>query len=268
MASVGTDTLGHRALPRLSWGPVIAGVLLALAAHIVLGLIGAALGFAAAPADSKGVGAAAAIWALLTPFLATLAGAWLATRMAGHWDTAGANLHGIMVWCIGLIAGALFLTGTLASGAMTAGTAASGNANVVQRLTGATQADARNPRNQAQAQQAGEDAAKGASAAMGGAAMAALAGLLGAFAGAWIARSRREGKGMGLGGYKLVRTGGQAQRGDGRASATRPVDEERRYGEQRSYEQTMPERSTMETTREVTRTESPSSMPPSDPYHH
>ncbi|BDG06171.1 hypothetical protein [Anaeromyxobacter oryzae] len=264
MASVGTDTLGHRALPRLSWGAVIAGVLLAIAAHIVLGLVGAALGFAAAPADSRGVGAAAAIWALVTPFVATLLGAWLACRMASEWDTAGSNLHGVMVWCIGLIAGAIFLTGTLASGAMTAGAAASGNAGMMQGLGGTTPSDMRGPRGQAQAEQAG----KAAAATMGGAAMAALAGLLGAFVGAGIARSSREGKGlgMGLGGFKIVRTG-QVRRGDGHAVATRPIEEERRYGEQRTYQPSAPERGSMETTREVTRTETPTSQPP-DPYHH
>ena len=34
-----------RTLPRLQWGAVIAGVLLALAAHIVLGLVGAFVGY-------------------------------------------------------------------------------------------------------------------------------------------------------------------------------------------------------------------------------
>ena len=82
MARVGSEMLGERALPRLTWGAVIAGVLLALASHIVLGLLGAALGFAAQPADSNAVGAGAAIWALLTPFVATLVGAWVACRMA------------------------------------------------------------------------------------------------------------------------------------------------------------------------------------------
>src|SRR5512142_462653 len=121
------EGMGVRTLPRLSWGPVIAGVLLALAAHVVLGLVGAAIGFAAGPADSRAGGAGAAIWALITPFVATALGAWLAVRMAGREDEAGANLHGVMVWCIGLIAGAIFLAGTAASGTLALGTAASGN---------------------------------------------------------------------------------------------------------------------------------------------
>ncbi|MGC3997057.1 MAG: hypothetical protein QM767_05840 [Anaeromyxobacter sp.] len=185
------ERAGERALPRLSWGPIIAGVLLSLAAHVVLGLVGAALGMAAEPADSGGLGAAAAIWALLTPFVATLLGAWLACRLAAREDTAGTNLHGVMVWCIGLLAGALFLTGTAASSAVVAGTAASGNAGALMRNLGAP--DTRGPVAEARADEAGK---RGAALA-GGAAMAALCGLLGAFAGAGIARARREGRGLG-----------------------------------------------------------------------
>ena len=54
MATVGTDTAGGRFFARVHWSAVIAGALLALGVHIVMGLIGAALGFAAEPADSPG----------------------------------------------------------------------------------------------------------------------------------------------------------------------------------------------------------------------
>jgi hypothetical protein len=196
MAAVGTDT-GGRALPRLHWGAVIAGVFVALAAHIVMGLVGAALGFAAEPADSSALGASAAIWGLITPFVASLLGAWIACRIAAQFDTAGSTLHGVMVWCIGLIAGALFLTGTMATGAMAAGTAASGNAGAMQRMFGAQRVDPNAPRTSAATDRAQDNAARNAAKAAGGAAMAALAGLLGAIAGAGIARSRREGMGLG-----------------------------------------------------------------------
>ncbi len=115
MATTMETTSAGRAFPRLSWGAVIAGVLLALAAHVVLGLIGATLGFAAGAEGSRATGAAAAIWALVTPFVATLLGAWLACRMAASEDSRSASLHGVLVWCIGLIAGAIFLTGAAAS---------------------------------------------------------------------------------------------------------------------------------------------------------
>lgn len=228
-----------RALPRLSWAPVIAGVLLALAAHVVLGLIGAALGFAAEPADSTALGAGAAIWALITPFVATALGAWLAVRMAGRVDEAGSNLHGVMVWCIGLLAGAIFMAGTAASGAMAVGTAASGNAGVLRQLTGTSRADLSAPANEARADDAGAAAAKAA----GGAAMAGLCGLLGAFVGAGLGRRRREGRGLG---FRIA------------VHRTRPA-EPPPFGSERGYPGTIPP--------DVRDREAPGA-PPVDPYQH
>lgn len=187
-----TEVAGGRMFPRLHWGAVAAGVLVALAAHVVMGLIGAAIGFAAEPADSRSLGATAAIWALITPFVATLLGAWLASRMSGADDSRSGTLHGVLVWCIGLIAGAVFLAGTMATGAMSAGTAASGNAMAAQRQLRAdpgTRGSVRSPQAQARA----EDAAKGAAVGAGGGALAAIAGLLGAIVGAGLATRRRRG---------------------------------------------------------------------------
>jgi hypothetical protein len=229
---------GLRTLPRLSWGPVIAGVLLALAAHVVLGLIGAAIGFAAEPADSRAVGAGAAVWGLITPLVATALGAWLAVRLAGRDDEAGSNLHGVMVWCIGLIAGAIFLAGTAASGTMALGTAASGNAETLRRLTGTRRADVSAPVAEARA----DEAAKTAAATAGGAAMAGLCGLLGAFIGAGLARRRGEGKGLGF-----------------RIAVHRTRADERFLGAERGRAAPMPP--------EV-RDREPPGAPPLDPYHH
>lgn len=190
-----TEVAGGRLFPRLHWGAVAAGVLVALAAHIVMGLIGAAIGFAAEPADSRGLGATAAIWALITPFVATLLGAWIASRMCDAEDARTGTLHGVLVWCIGLIAGALFLAGTMATGVMSAGTAASGNAAAAQRQARAEtgRSTVRGPQAQARA----EDAAKGAAAGAGGGALAAIAGLLGAVVGSGIATRRRRGASAG-----------------------------------------------------------------------
>jgi MFS family permease len=200
MASIATET-GGRALPRIHWSAIAAGVLVALASHIVLGLFGAALGFAAAPADSEALGAGAAIWALITPLVASLLGAWIACRVADQRETAGANLHGVLVWCIGLIAGALFLTGTLASGAMSAGTAASGNVGALRSAVqgGSERVDPGAAQTQAEAERAEDAAGKAGATAMGGAAMAAIAGLLGALAGAALARASGTGQRKGLG---------------------------------------------------------------------
>jgi hypothetical protein len=191
--AVESQAAGVRPFPRLHWSAVIAGVFLAIACHIVMGLAGAALGLAAEPADSQAVGAAAAIWALITPFVATLLGAWLACRLA---DTAGddrsAYVHGILVWCIGLVAGALFLTGTLASGAMAAGTAASGTVGQMQRMPGGevrTTPRATSPRT--------DEAARRAGAAAWGLVLSAIAGLLGAVVAAGLGQRRPRGRGFG-----------------------------------------------------------------------
>ncbi len=248
MAVMGEAT-GGRTFPRLSWSAVIAGVFLAVAAHVVLGLVGAALGFAAEPADSGALGAAAAIWALVTPFVATLLGAWLACRMAdAHDDKRAANVHGILVWCIGLIAGALFLTGTLATGAMTAGTAASGTLGPAQRMM-RSDAGAR-PGSEARS----EDAAKKAAAAAGGAALAAIAGLLGAVVGAGLS-GRRAAGGKGLG-WRIA-----LQRTD-EARAARQMGDERGYAGTSTPYGAAPPRMPGATAG------SPEAPPPVDPYHH
>jgi hypothetical protein len=193
---------GGRAFPRLHWSAVIAGVFLAIAAHIVMGLVGAAIGFAAEPSDSRGVGAAAAIWGLVTPFVATLLGAWLASRMAADDDRRSANVHGILVWCVGLVAGALFLTGTMAAGAVSAGTVASGNLGPAQRMFRGDAGAARPGARAAEAR--ADDAARRAAAAAGGAALGAISGLLGAVVGAGLS-GRRGGARRGLAGWRLER---------------------------------------------------------------
>jgi hypothetical protein len=245
--AVETQAAGGRTFPRLHWSAVIAGVFLALAAHIVMGLVGAALGFAAEPADSRGVGAAAAIWALATPFVATLLGAWLAARMAGAEDDRAANVHGVLVWSIGLVAGALFLAGTMAAGAMTAGTAASGNVGAAQRMfrgeAGTARPGARAPEARA------EDAAKRAAAGAGGAALGAIAGLLGAVIGAGL--SRRRGAGQGLAGWRIER---RREGASGRAG-------QERYAGGAAYTPPAPRAP-------GTTAGPPEPGGPTDPYHH
>ncbi|ACG73825.1 conserved hypothetical protein [Anaeromyxobacter sp. K] len=251
MASSEIEERGAGILPRLSWGAVIAGVLLALAVHVVMGLIGGAIGFAAQPADSGALGAGAAIWALLTPFVATLLGAWLAVRMAGRYDEAGSNLHGVMVWCIGLLAGAVFLTGTLATGAMAAGASASGNAGVLRQM-GLVRPNA----TPAQTEQSADRAGAAAAAAAGGGAMAALCGLLGGFAGAAVARRRERGRGLG---WRIA----VHRTHDVGAGAEHPAG----LGATGAYGSDLGAGTRIPPAGREPRTEIPGA-PPSDPYHH
>ncbi|BDG08090.1 hypothetical protein [Anaeromyxobacter paludicola] len=208
------ETLSRGGLPRVNWAPVIAGVLCALAAHVVLGLFGAAFGFAARPADSSALGVLAGIWGILVPLVASFIGAWVAVRIAHDAQPASAYLDGAMVWCIGIIAGAVFLASALGTGALTAGSAASGNAP----LQALSRRDT--PANRARASETADDAARGAAAGAGAAGIAALFGLGGAIAGAAVGRRMLTGEGL--------------RRGHARGDRTREATaaDERAYREQ------------------------------------
>ncbi|MGF1621957.1 MAG: hypothetical protein ACFCUR_15240 [Rhodomicrobiaceae bacterium] len=92
-------------LSRVSWGAIFAGVACALAAHLVLSMIGVSVGFAVVdPAYEQdpleGIGMAAGIWAAVSSLIALFAGGWVAGRLAGlPRDLTGA-LHGATVWAI------------------------------------------------------------------------------------------------------------------------------------------------------------------------
>jgi hypothetical protein len=185
------ENLVKGALPRVQWGPVIAGALCAIAAHIVLGLFGTAFGLSAAPADSEGIGLGAGIYGLLVPFVASLLGAWICVRLAREADAGGAAIHGVLPWAIGLIAGALFLTSTLATSAMSAATATSGN------VRGQTADSARQGAQSGRAEARADEAAEGAAAAAGAGGLGALLGLGGALAGAALGRRSLTGERFG-----------------------------------------------------------------------
>jgi hypothetical protein len=109
-------TFTRGVLSRIHWGAVIAGALLALAIEVVLGLFGAAIGLA-------GAGVLGAIWILCVPLVATFCGAFVAARMASTVNERSSALHGVLVWCIGLLAIAPYLAGTMTTGANTTRTA-------------------------------------------------------------------------------------------------------------------------------------------------
>lgn len=214
-----TESLSRGALPRLQWSPVITGVLCALAVHIVLNYFGTAFGLAAVPADSTGLGVLAVIWNLLAPLFAFAVGAFVCVRIAREHEEAGTYLHGALVWCIGLVAGALFITGSFASGAMSNATAsaygASSGAGMVAREV------------------TRDEVQKAAAAAAGASGLGAILGLAGALLGAAGARRTltygRIGRPRLRGGERLVArteaTAGARPPGAGAGEQARPGDE-------------------------------------------
>lgn len=99
-------------LSRIRWPAIVAGVLVALSVQIVLGLFGAALGLAAG-AERNALSVLATLWSLAVPFIALFVGAYVAVRLAQDGQETSALFHGLVVWSVTLVAGAVLLGGAI-----------------------------------------------------------------------------------------------------------------------------------------------------------
>lgn len=121
----------------VSWGAVIAGAFVAAALSLALLALGTGVGFSAVSpwansgASAARIGGAAIVWLVLMQLISSSMGGYLAGRLRTKWihvhthevyfrDTA----HGFLVWAVGLVITAAFLTsaaGSLVGGAAHAG---------------------------------------------------------------------------------------------------------------------------------------------------
>ena len=136
--------------PRISWGAVLAGGIIAAALAAMLNILGAAIGAttvdavgrASPGAASFGIGAA--IWLVVANTLALAVGGYTAARLSGTSDNTDGVLHGLAVWAIAFLFSAALLgnmVAGLASGAAStasnvAGGAASGAGSMVSAAAG------------------------------------------------------------------------------------------------------------------------------------
>ncbi len=151
------------ALGRLSWGAVIAGVIIALMIQLALNLLGIAIGttqldpYDKTAPSAKALTSSAAVWIGLSVIVSLVAGGWLAARFAGIPDNTDGMLHGLMVWGLVTLVTILLISsavGRLLSGVnllfqhtldlvgQVTGTLAQGAATVVQAGADAVQAGA------------------------------------------------------------------------------------------------------------------------------
>jgi hypothetical protein len=138
----------------VSWGPIVAGALVAAAISLVLLLVGTGLGFAmvspwtSQSASATTLGVSAAVWLIVVQWLSAGVGGYLTGRLRTKWvgihthevgfrDTA----HGFLAWALAtlLVAGvmsssisAIIGTGTQAA-ATVAGNATTAAANVASK---------------------------------------------------------------------------------------------------------------------------------------
>ena len=101
--------------PRVSWGAVIAGVVIAIVCQMVLSLLGAGIGLSTvdplrySSPDASSFGIGAGIWWAVSSVISLYAGGWVAAHLAGSPEKTDAALHGLLTWGLAAIVTAYLL---------------------------------------------------------------------------------------------------------------------------------------------------------------
>jgi hypothetical protein len=172
-------------LPRISWGAVIAGVILSLIVYLIMSVLGTAIGASllspmSQHTSGRAFGFGSGVWVIITTALAVFVGSYFAGRCAPvlGW------LHGLLAWAVmtllvvygmaSFIGGAVSAAGSVASTSATVG-AAAGNQpdnSIVDSAKQQVQAAVASAASAASSPEAGQDATQTADTAARGVARA------------------------------------------------------------------------------------------------
>lgn len=120
------DPFVTRAINKISWGAVFAGVVLALSAQFMLNLLGVGIGVAVLdPATSDNPAASTfsmigGLWFVVAGIIASFIGAYAASRLSGRPSQSTGGYHGITSWAVTTLVVLYLLTtsvGALVGGA-------------------------------------------------------------------------------------------------------------------------------------------------------
>jgi hypothetical protein len=104
---------------KLSWSAIFGGVVTALGIWALLYALGLALGLSAInpdnPESAKPSGIFAGLWSLLVPLVALFIGGAVASRSAGLIHRGGGAIHGLVMWGVTAVGGALLVGNLLGS---------------------------------------------------------------------------------------------------------------------------------------------------------
>ena len=112
--------------PRISWGAVIAGAVVAVIVGLMLNVLGIAVGASAVDATSGDTpsattfGVVSGVWLLVANLIGLAVGGYVAARFSGTADDTDGILHGLSVWGIGYLISAVLLGNIIAGTANTA----------------------------------------------------------------------------------------------------------------------------------------------------
>jgi len=159
-AAVNRDRINHEEIttdadrqPLLSWGAILAGLVVLIATSWLLYLLGLALGVSIADATDgdvvgNGLAIGALVWMLVSSLIAYFLGSLLAARLSGKTDSTVGMLHGLTLWGVATTLMVVFsymgVTSLLQTGAglvtSTASTIASATSATVSQTVDAGQA--------------------------------------------------------------------------------------------------------------------------------
>ncbi len=112
--------------PRVSWGAVIAGAIVAVIVGLMLNVLGIAVGASAIDATAGDTpsgttfGVVSGIWLLVANLIGLAVGGYVAARFSGTADDTDGILHGLSVWGIGYLLSAVLLGNIIAGTTSTA----------------------------------------------------------------------------------------------------------------------------------------------------
>ena len=97
---------------RISWGAVLAGAAVAAATSLLLSLLGGALGAGSigdlqAASGDVARGAGGGLWTIINLALSMAFGGYVASRLSGTHSHLDGELHGITMWAVAILIGAL-----------------------------------------------------------------------------------------------------------------------------------------------------------------
>ena len=86
------------------WGPILAGIVVAIVSQLMLSALGAAVsGFAAGEAAPRAIGTGMGIWAVISLLISLFLGAWTMASSCGPMNKKTAMLNATIMWATTLV---------------------------------------------------------------------------------------------------------------------------------------------------------------------
>lgn len=140
------EILTQSPLRRVSWGAIIAGMVIAITVQMVLSLLGAGIGLSTidplrySSPDASSFGIGAGVWWAVSSIISLFAGGWVAGHLAGSPEKTDAMLHGLLTWGLAAIVTAYLLASAVSAvvrgGASVVGTAATVTGSAAAAVAG------------------------------------------------------------------------------------------------------------------------------------